>query len=86
MQDEDHKMKRLLKGALSHPDRGKILGYLLGNAEETSTSELAGALGLDAAKVSYHLKVLRGADLVMQVEEEQGRGERAYLAAGLAGR
>ncbi len=87
MCSEDHKMKnRLLKGAFSHPDRREVLGYLMGSAEGASASELADVLGLDAVKVSYHLKVLRDADLVMQVEEGQGQGELAYLAAGLAGR
>ena len=85
MQADNNKMTRLLKRALSHPDRREILGYLMGSAEETSTSELADALDLDAAKVSYHLKVLRDADLVMQAEEAQGQGERTYLAAGMAG-
>jgi DNA-binding transcriptional ArsR family regulator len=79
-------MNRLLEGALSHPDRKKILGYLMGSAEETSPSELAEALDLGVARVSYHLKVLHGADLVTQAEEAQGHGERAYLAAGMAGR
>ncbi len=77
-------MNRLLEGALSHPDRKKILGYLKGSAEGTSARELADVLDLGAAKVSYHLKVLRDAALVVQVEEGQGHGERAYLAAGLA--
>jgi len=85
MQGEDDKMSLLLKGALSHPDRREILGYLMGSAEEASTGALAAALGLDAVKVSYHLKVLRGAELVVEVEEEQGHGERAYVAAGMSG-
>jgi len=86
MQAEDKKMNRLLKGAFSHPDRKEILSYLMGSAEGTSARELADVLGLDPAKVSYHLKVLCDADLVMQVEEGQGQSERAYVAAGMAGR
>ena len=86
MQADDHEMNRLLKKTLSHPDREKVLGYLIGRGEGTSAHELADALGLDPAKVSYHLEVLRDADLVIQVEEGQGHGERAYAAAGIADR
>jgi len=86
MQSESKKMSLLLKGALAHPDRREVLGYLLGSAEGTSERELAGALGLSEAKIKYHLTVLRGADLVMQVDDDQGREQSAYIAAGFAGR
>jgi DNA-binding transcriptional ArsR family regulator len=82
MQAEDKKMSRLLKGALSHPDRKAILDCLIGSAEGMSERELADVLDLDPAKASYHLKVLRDANLVMQIEEGQEHGKRAYVAAG----
>jgi DNA-binding transcriptional ArsR family regulator len=79
---------RQLKQALSHPARQAILGYLLGSGEPMSEGDLARLLDLGEAKVTYHLTVLRQADLVMQTEEgqEPGLGEREYLAAGMAGR
>lgn len=85
MKYADRKMHRLLKGALSHPDRKEILGYLMGRAGPMSEGDLARVLDIGEAKVKYHLTVLRDAELVMQVEEGQGQGEHAYVAAGMAG-
>jgi len=79
---------RLLKQALSHPARQEILGHLMGSAEPMSEGDLAKLLDLGEAKVTYHLAVLRNAELVAQTEDghELGPGEREYLAAGMAGR
>ncbi len=78
---------RLLKQALAHPARQEILGHLMGSAEPMSEGDLAMLLDLGEAKVTYHLTVLRNADLVVQTEDgqEPGPGEREYLAAGMAG-
>ncbi len=86
MEYTDPHTTRLLKGALSHPARQEILGYLMGSAEPMSKGDLADVLDIGEAKVKYHLKVLRDADLVVQDEEGQGQGEQAYLAVGMAGR
>ncbi len=79
-------MNRLLKRALSHPDRKEILGYLMGSGEPTSERELADVFNLSEPKVKYHLKVLRDAELVTQIDEGQGQDGRTYAAAGMAGR
>lgn len=77
---------RLLKGALSHPNRQEILGYLMGSAEPMSEGDLTRMLDIEEAQVKYHLTVLRGAELVMQIKEGQEPDGRAYSAAGMAGR
>ncbi len=55
--------------ALSHPDRARILEYLLEKGEASFT-ELTKLLDTSPGKVSYHLRVLMEAGLV----EETGRG------------
>ena len=91
MQDESNRPDPtglLLEQALSHPKRVEILDYLTrkGNRTGTRRTELARVLGLSAAEVKYHLKVLDGADLIARVEgREQRRAERPYKAPASAG-
>lgn len=92
MHDENRppEMDQLLTRALSHPKRREVLAYLMGKREGTGTSEgdLADAFGLTAARLKYHLTVLRSADLVVRLEDEQEResDECSYAATTAAGR
>jgi DNA-binding transcriptional ArsR family regulator len=70
-----------LRRALGHPKRLEICGFLTreGGADE---AELAEALSLTAPVVSYHLTVLRDADLIVRVEDgDHGQSGHSYIAA-----
>jgi DNA-binding transcriptional ArsR family regulator len=64
--------------AFGNLTRHRILGELLDKA--ATATQLAGALGVHKASVSFHLRVLAGAGLVREVRTRQVRGvvERYY--------
>jgi len=82
MQDESNRpdpIGPLLKRALSHPKRVEILDYLTRKGDGTGMrrTELARVLGLSAAKVKYHLRVLDDSGLIVRVKDRgQGSHER----------
>lgn len=61
--------------ASAHPVRLQILSLLTG--APMSAAEVARALGLTHANASYHLRLLREADLLVDAGEEAIRGGRA---------
>jgi DNA-binding transcriptional ArsR family regulator len=77
-----------IQRALRHPRRTEILLYLMQRegSEGTDEDELADSLGLKAARVRYHLTVLRDADLISRADERGPSTSERYLAAHLAGR
>lgn len=54
--------------ALSDPQRREILTMLRGG--RLNAGEIAERLGVTAAALSYHLKLLKKADLVMEYKEK----------------
>lgn len=58
--------------ALAHPLRGQILTLL--EAGRRSPSEIAETLGRPLGAVSYHVRYLRGLDLIRLVGTEPRRG------------
>jgi DNA-binding transcriptional ArsR family regulator len=87
MQEENNPPLQIdprLRGAVLHPRRIEILSYLLRKRDGTRELELGKALGLPFPQVEYHLKVLREADLIAQLEARQGREKagRSFVAAG----
>lgn len=75
-----------IRRALGHPKRLEIFGYLTqkGGADE---AELVGTLGLTAPVVSYHLEVLRDADLIVRVEGgDHGQSGHSYTVATPSGK
>ncbi len=54
--------------ALSDPQRRKILTML--RSGRLNAGEIAERLGVTAAALSYHLKLLKKADLVMEYKEK----------------
>lgn len=84
MRDESKQprsMDPVREGALSHPKRLEMLGYLRQQKTGTDEKKLVEALGLPAPRVKYHLSVLQSADLIAPVSDrEQGR----YVAASWA--
>lgn len=54
--------------ALSDPQRREILTLLRDG--RMSAGDIAARLGVTPAALSYHLKLLRGADLVMEYKEK----------------
>jgi DNA-binding transcriptional ArsR family regulator len=91
MQDESNRpdpIGPLLERALSHPKRVEILDYLTRKEDGRGArrTELARILGLSAANVKYHLRVLDDAGLIARVESRgQGRAEHPYKAPASAG-
>ena len=63
--------------ALGHPDRWRIMDRLA-VAGTSTTSALAGALGLATGSISHHLKVLREAGLVDRAAAGEDRRERSW--------
>lgn len=53
--------------ALSDPQRREILSLLRGGRK--NAGELASALGISAAALSYHLRLLKEADLLLEYRE-----------------
>ncbi len=70
----------VLKRAVRHPKRLELLGYLASRKGGTE-GELAEALGLTLPRVTYHLGVLRSADLVAQVEDAEPGTAGRYVVA-----
>jgi len=69
-----------LKRALAHPRRLEILSFLAQKRGGTG-ADLADGLGLTAALVVYHLKVLKSVDLVADTGgPEQDTAERYVVA------
>lgn len=62
-----------LISAVSHPLRRRILiGYLEGDYDRTSASNLAGRLGQRVGQVAYHLKALSKCAILSPVEDPGG--------------
>jgi DNA-binding transcriptional ArsR family regulator len=75
-------MDPVREGALSHPKRLEMLGYLKQQKTGADEEKLVEALGLPASRVKYHLSVLQSADLIAPVSDrDQGR----YVVASSAG-
>lgn len=68
--------------ALSHPTRVEILDCLTrGRGRQgMATREIAGALGLSAASLAYHLRVLSAAGLVAGLAADGGGGAEGISA------
>ena len=58
-----------MRGALRHPKRVGMLSYLMERREGVGEDELAAAVGLTLPGARYHLTILRGADLVTDVDQ-----------------
>jgi DNA-binding transcriptional ArsR family regulator len=59
-----------------------MFGYLIQHKDGTSEEELADEFGMGIPLVTYHLKVLRDADLIARLDDEQEPGTgRFYIAA-----
>ena len=74
-----------LQRALEHLPRLEIFTFLLERTDGrgTSVQRLANAFSMSVRLVEYHLKVLCGVDLVMNVADEKGSGttEPSYVAS-----
>ncbi|OMH39926.1 ArsR/SmtB family transcription factor [Desulfurobacterium indicum] len=66
IREKDIKNLSYLFKALSHPDRIKILLFLLGNNEKHNLKQLANKLKMKQAMLSIHLKELALAGLVLR--------------------
>ena len=67
----------LVMKAISHPIRKKILEMTL--KKPMYPVEIARALGMIEQKIYYHVKILKKAGIVEEVEEKQMRGGKARL-------
>lgn len=86
-ENQSQDMEIQIQRALAHPRRREVLGYLLQQGEDggTTEDELAAEFGMGRRILEYHLKVLRDADLIAHVDDEQTAGvKRSYVA--VAGR
>ena len=89
MQDEDNQppnMDAQIRKALTHPKRTEIFGYLIREKDGTSEGELADEFDMGIPLVTYHLKVLHDADLIVRVEgRDLGNAGYSYIAAASTG-
>ena len=76
-------IKRILY-ALANENRQAILGYLFKVKNEATFSEIARALSIKKNKLSYHLKILLNAGLVMQeLAVKEAKARTFYSLTGL---
>lgn len=66
--------------AMSHPTRMRML-TLMSNERPYTVSEIATALGESAGTISYHLRQLEKAGVVMQVPSPDGDGRKSCWQA-----
>jgi len=69
-----------LKRAVGHPKRLELLGCLARSKTGMEEAELSEALGLTPSLVTYHLGILRSADLVAHVEDAKPGTPLRYVA------